>query len=476
MFLKVNKVKIKYDKGGFVSPFINMTVNKGDFILLSGPSGCGKSTFAKALVGLLPLFVQMEGTISYRNLNLLDIETNQNLIKKGNIRYMPQETGLVFNPYMKAINQLIDVVKLYHLDLVNERVQQLLESVQLPLQSISNKYAHQLSGGEQQRLLLALTLASSPDLLIIDEPTSALNYELKIQVIELIKTMQLLKNITIICITHEVDLYINQATRHYNFQDDKFVELPQVIKPDRVLQSYASSNIKNIHNHILACKNIHVSFKVNNDEIEVLNDVSIILNQNTITGVAGVSGSGKSTLAKVLSKQLEPQKGTIYFNNEDVTKVDRKQLKLFSRSVHFLMQDAFAALNPSQTIEKILMAPLLYHKVYSNKQYAYKEILKWLQHLNLPLEILKFFPHQLSGGQQQRVLFLRAFAFKPQVLIIDECFTAIDEKNKTIVIEALKVFTKENDTACLLISHDVALLSQLCNTRYDLINGQLKPV
>ncbi|HQV00634.1 MAG: ATP-binding cassette domain-containing protein [Bacteroidia bacterium] len=470
-YLRIEQLRIEY-QSGFNSPIFNLKIEKGQWLLLSGSSGSGKTTLAKAIMHLLPPDAQVTGSIFLDNIDLLLPTQIDNVLKRGIIRYMPQNTGLFFNPYKNAFTQLFDAVNIYNKTHALHKTREILEVVQLPFLIEKKKHAFQLSGGEQQRLLLALSLASAPELLIIDEPTASVDRKLKTQLIELIKSLQQQLGITILSISHEEDLYKPLVNRHYKIEDGCIIPYQQTItKP--VLKLNNKDAKREI---VLSCTNINYSFKAPTKQFLLLNDVSLQLFSNSITGLSGASGAGKSTLAKILNKTLEPDSGRIFLCNNEINGNNKSAQKKFQKQVQLLMQDALASLNPKHTLEQILLAPLLYHKIYFGKEEARSQISKWLHLLHLSDTVLQNYPHQLSMGQLQRMLFVRNFTLKPLITIVDECFTALDEANKQLIINAMKLYIMQNGASCLLISHDYNLLQQVCNYRYDIADGVLQPV
>ena len=479
---------------------INLNIKAGETVCVVGESGSGKSLTARALMGLLPAphVRVVKGKIIFGEKDLVKVnyETLRQ-IRGSEISMIFQEPMTALNPVM-SIGSQIDEIFRYHVSLSSKQRRskaiELLESVNLPdPHQIVNSYPHELSGGQRQRAMIAMALALSPQLLIADEPTTALDVTTEAQILSLIKEMQKRYNSGVLFITHDFGVVADIADRVLVMQNGILVETGSV---EQVLNNpvhpYTKSLIKAVpsltprkpreisKDIVLNVNNMKktfgggrsfLGFGKNSRVVNAVDDVSIDLFKGETLGVVGESGSGKSTLARCLIKLLKSDSGEVLLNGKDLTSLSRNEMRPLRTKIQMVFQDPFASLNPRNKIGKIIsQGPLT--QGFSPDECA-KRTKELLSIVGLDEKSYNRFPHEFSGGQRQRIGIARALALNPEILIADEPVSALDVSIQAQILELLDSIRKQMNLSVLFITHDLRVAAQVCDRLAVMQHGKV---
>lgn len=443
---------------------------------LAGASGSGKSLTALALMDLLPANSQRQGHIEFKEQPLTGLTTRQWCRIRGqNIALVFQEPMTALNPTQTIGRQITEVLVL-HSSLNraqrHHRLQQLLQDVQLE-PDFQNRYPHHLSGGQKQRAVIAMAVASRPDVLICDEPTTALDVTTQAHMTQLLKSLQKKYGMAMLFISHDLAVMAQVADRIAVMQAGEIVEInntQQLInhpQTDYTRQLLAAAGLKAVSTNtlgddsstLLQATNLTVVFKqtkglFHRQTFTAVNKSDLHINRGEIVGLVGESGSGKTTLGRCLVGLQTPLTGEILLCGQPVD--NARQVK---KRIQMIFQDPYASLNPQRTIKQSLSEPLTIHGLYKDKSQRQQRLKSLLKQVELDESALSRYPHQFSGGQRQRIAIARALACEPELLICDEAVTALDVLVQQHVVALLKKLVTETRLSLLFISHDIALVS-----------------
>lgn len=501
---------------------ISFKIEREQTFALVGESGSGKSITALGIMQLLPELAK----VSAGKINFATANGNRDLLKLNN-RQMRQlralELGMVFQEPMTALNPVFSVQsQLYEaLKCANSKRQQLrykaieiLEQVGLGEQNLA-QYPHQLSGGMRQRVMIACALASRPQLLIMDEPTTALDASVETQVLKLVKDLQQQMGMAVLFISHDLKVVGEVADKVAVMQNGAIVEhnsvaklyakpshpytqklftvLPSLDKRGRYLSSgkslAAQPNIKlcaeqtpaSQSQALLEVKNLSLSYqqpklwqKILRQPLpNVVKKLSFELEKGQTLALVGESGSGKSTVARALLGLLPAQSGSIEYLGKSIADFNQAAIKNYHAAVQIVFQDPYSAMNPRMTVAEIIeegMRSLLAKKTAAQ----YREIsANLLEQVGLNAAMLKRYPHQFSGGQRQRIVIARALAVKPKILILDEPTSSLDVSVQAQILDLLQDLQASLELSYLFISHNMAVVSYLADRLMVMQNGRL---
>ena len=449
---------------------IDFELKKDECVALVGVSGAGKSMLLKSILKLYENIhgTQTSGEILIKNgnvsINILDTSDEEiEKQRKNNIALIFQQSSKVLNPVYNIRQQL----DWYNID--NCDLHKLLSEVGFSdTERILNKYPHELSGGQIQRILIALALITNPFLLLVDEPTSNLDESLKIRILDLLFKIQKERQISMLIVSHNLNLIekycekivvIDQGkiSAKGSIKELKKLQNPQIQKlfgnginfnAELIEESAAQESILNIKN---------LSFKYGKKEDLVLQDFNLILLKNEILGLVGDSGSGKSTLAKLISGLYDSSSGEILFDGIDIKKMSNNQFENFRRGVQLIFQDPLNSLPPHRTVKSLMKEMIKIHKAELNPTM----LSEYISNFGLGAEVLNKTPRQLSGGQRQRVFIARALIAKPQLLICDEIFSSLDQFNQANLINLILSLKEKFKFSIIFISHNKSLTERI---------------
>ncbi len=434
----------------------SLNLNKNEVIALLGESGCGKSSIGLAIMGLLPANASCSGEIIFQQQNLLQLPKNQLPKILGKDLAMIFQNSSALNPLHTINQQIIEAITIHQPSLSKKLVQQKVIEL-LKLVELNNfndrlkNYPHQLSGGEKQRILIAIALANNPKLLIADEPTSSLDLTTCQKIWQLLAKLK--KQTSILLITHQQQLMNNGE---HKFLDKEIILKQNNLKNWPTLTALTQSDSP----IVLQANNIKVLFA----KKIILQNVNITVKQKQNIGILGASGSGKSTFALAITNLLDSS-AKFYGHIKFFEKYNWQQHpKLLRAKVQIVFQDPFSALNPRFNIETSIIEGLKIHKML-NKQ---KNIDALFDCLHLPVSIKKMYPHQLSGGQKQRIAVMRAFILQPEILLLDEPTSALDHNSQCDFLQLLLNYQQQNNITYITISHSEEVIKAISHKQYNI--------
>ena len=485
---------------------ISFKINEGEVLALVGESGSGKTVTSLSIMGLLP----NNAYIQEGNINLIDKKNNQvnilkltddkhNLIRGNDISMVFQEPMTCLNPTMTIGDQIVEVIlnhkKISKTKAVKEMID-LLGLVEIPDPTQrAREYPHQLSGGMRQRVMISIALACTPKLIIADEPTSALDVTIQAQLLQLLMKLKnsIVSKTSILFITHDLGIVRELADRVIVMYQGEIVEEGQVKEVfDNPKHSYTRNLIQSLpefkleerkltkkddnkqtkvddNEIILKIENLFKEFPVekgffkeSNETVKAVQNISLNVKKNEVLGLVGESGSGKSTLGKSIIKLLQPSRGQIYFNNENISEYSNKQMIKIRQKMQMIFQDPFASLNPRKNILDTLIEPILVHNLMKKNE-AINYIKEIINDVGLPIESLRRFPHEFSGGQRQRIGIARALVLKPEFIVADEPVSALDVSIQAQVLNLLEKLKKTYNLTMIFISHDLSVIEFFCD-------------
>lgn len=488
-FLRVENLDVSFingEKTQKVLDNVSFSINSGETFALVGESGSGKSITAHSILKLLPYPAALHSSASRIYLHdqelLVLSESQMTKIRGKKIGMIFQEPMTALNPLHTVEKQIGEVISLHRglrgVALQQEVIAQ-LERVQLPnalgkLQA----YPHQLSGGQRQRVMIAMALANEPELLIADEPTTALDVTVQKQILVLLKKLQEELKMAMLLITHDLGVVRHFADRLAVMQSGKIVEQgtvsevfqrPQAQYTRTLLDSEPSGEPIKPFNELSAVidvKNLLVRFPLNKPFfgkptrfLTALDNINLAIYKGKTLGVVGESGSGKSTLAMALLR-LQASSGSIQFKSKELQGVKQASLKEFRQKVQVVFQDPFASLSPRMTVQQIIAEGLQVHTKNSPEKIDLA-VVKAMEDVGLDPDFRHRYPHEFSGGQRQRISIARALVLHPEVIFLDEPTSALDRAVQAQVLNLLRDLQKKYDLTYVFISHDLKIIKTI---------------
>ena len=462
---------------------VSFHIDKGETVALVGESGSGKSVTALSVMQLLPypLAHHPRGSIKFNSQELIGLPDNQMRGLRGDqIAMIFQEPLNSLNPLHSIEKQIAEVLFLHKklsFAKARARVVELLTLVGLE-EAITRLDAlpHEFSGGQQQRIMIAMALANDPDLLIADEPTTALDVTVQAEVLKLLKKIQAKLGMAILFITHDLGIVRNMADRVCVMNDGLIVEQGDVKQvfdsPAHVYtQHLLASEPKGYPDdadpsapNIISGADVKVWFPIKKGilrrtvgHVKAVDGISLTVREGQTLGVVGESGSGKSTLGRALIR-LESCEGDIQFRGDHLQGLTSKQLRPLRREMQIVFQDPYGSLSPRQSIGQIIEEGLLVHNLGGNQDERRKLIDDVLREVDLKPQMQDRYPHEFSGGQRQRIAIARALVLRPKFIVLDEPTSALDMSVQAQIVELLRDLQKRHNLAYLFISHDLKVV------------------
>lgn len=447
--LKVKDLKVSFLRNkqwNEVVKGVSFQVNRGETLAIVGESGSGKSVTSLAIINLLDKKkTKIEGEINFEG---------------KRIAMIFQEPMNSLNPVMKCGKQVMET------GVSKEKVLELFSEVLLPdVEKAFNSYPHQLSGGQQQRVMIAMALALSPDVLICDEPTTALDVSVQKAVLDLISSLKQKRNFAVIFITHDLGVVRQIADRVAVIYKGEIVETaskeeifsnPKNPYTLSLLNARKFSNEKHFNEGevILSAKNLHIQY----GKFTAIENLSFDLYRGETLGLVGESGSGKSTLGYSLMNLIEKAKGEIYFENRLISNLNKKDLRELRKDIQIIFQNPYSSLNPRIRIGEALEEVLKVHKIGNNSKERKEEVIKMLKRVGLEKEHYNRYPHEFSGGQRQRIGIARSLLLRPKIVICDESVSALDVRVQAQILSLLNELKKEFSLTYIFITHDLGVV------------------
>ena len=525
-FLKIQNLSVDYKlrkETVHAAKDINIEIKRGEIVGLVGESGSGKSTVANAIIDL----IDEPGKVSEGSIYLSDINIHEN--KKNILSLRGKKIGFIFqdpqtslNPILTIGQQLIETIQT-HLNLSNSEAKEksinLLKEVGIKdAEKRFNDYPHQFSGGMRQRVVISLSLCCEPELLIADEPTTALDVSIQSQILELIKKLTKERNLAVILITHDMGVIAETTNRVAVMKNGNLVELgttkqiltePKETYTKSLVSSVPPTNKKisrfkiiekennnqeNINLKILnrwnkreilkknlvqiknLCKTFNEGFFTEKSQNNVLavDTVSFNIQEGKSFGLVGESGSGKTTIAKMIVNLFKPTSGEIYFDDVCINNIkSNKELLKFRKQIQMIFQDPYSSLNGRLKVKDIIAEPIKLHDANISSNELNEYINDLLDSVELSKSSAERYPHEFSGGQRQRISIARALATKPRLLVCDEPTSALDVSIQAQILNLLKDLQEQLNLTILFISHDLPVVRQMCDDIGVLRNGKL---
>ena len=502
--LDLKNAEVKFSvEGGIVNAVndISFDIMKGETLAVVGESGSGKSVTARTIMKMLPKNSSIGSNfkIEFKDVDITNLTQEQmRQIRGDTISMIFQEPLTSLNPLHRIGSQLIEVLREHKkIDKIvaKERALELLKEVQIPQpEERLNQYPHQLSGGQRQRVMIAMAIANRPDLLIADEPTTALDVTIQSQILKLLKDLQKKYGMAIMLITHDLTVVRKTSDRICVMRYGKIVERgitedvfnnPQHEYTKHLINSepsgepdpYDASN----KDYIIQGQQCTVKFTLKKGnffnqkktELIAVNNVDIKARYGETIGIVGESGSGKSTLGMSLIKLQDINSGKIFFKDEEIQDYNTKQLKDLREHMQIVFQDPFSSLNPRHTIKQIIGEGLEINRKDLSKEEKDDLIKKTLNEVNLDEAVLHRFPHEFSGGQRQRIAIARAIILNPEFILLDEPTSALDLSIQAQIIDLLRSLRRNHNLSYIFISHNLKVIRSLCHYTLVMKDGKV---
>ena len=479
---------------------VSFNVARGEVVALIGESGSGKTTIALSALGYTKPGLEFAGgEVRLESEDVITMEPNQLRALRGQrVAYLAQSAAATFNPALTIGEQVTESCVLHGIlnqEQANERAETLYRALELPdPDRLGKRYPHQVSGGQLQRLMAAMALCGKPDLLVLDEPTTALDVTTQIEVLKAFKSVIKQEGSAAIYVTHDlavvaqiadhiVVLYAGEVQEHGSAEQvvnqpthDYTRRLMRAVRPPPA----AGQGDETLGEHkrdvpALKVKDITAGYGRKRNgvpEITVLRDVNVSIERGHTVGVIGESGCGKSTLARVMAGLLPAVHGQVLLDGDDLQPALQKRDRSELQKIQFVFQMADTALNPRQRIDHILGRPIEFYLGLKGKEKR-KRVMELLDMVELPQDFAGRYPEELSGGQKQRVNLARALAASPEVLLCDEVISSLDSIVGANVIELLKRLRKQTGVSFVFISHDLSTVASFADEIVVLYAGRV---
>ena len=464
---------------------VDVTLKRGEILGLIGESGAGKSTLGLAAMGFArPGCKIVGGSIEFDGIDLLKLNDSELRNLHGSrIAYVAQSAAASFNPAHRLINQTIEATVAHGiLDLASAQKDaiELYRDLQLPdPENIGQRYPHQVSGGQLQRVMTAMAMSSRPDLIIFDEPTTALDVTTQVEVLTAMRTIVEKYNTAAIYITHDLAVVAQMADAIKVLRYGETVEdapTRQMISDPKEAYTQSLWAVRSIEkplqpaiDSILEINQVHASY---GNSVKVLNNISIKVPRGQTLAVVGESGSGKSTAARAITGLLPPLEGEILFNGKALPAALKNRSKEQLKSIQMIYQMADTAMNPRHTIRDIIGRPLSFYLGLTG-QALDQRIMQLLLLIELDESFLDRYPSELSGGQKQRVCIARALAAEPELIICDEVTSALDQIVQEGILKLLLRLQEELGITYIFITHDIATVRAIADQVVVMFQGKV---
>lgn len=496
LLLDVKSLSVNF--GDFVAvDNVSFNIERGETVALVGESGSGKTVSALSIIKLLPypLAHHPSGQILFKGHDTLTMSDNDiRDLRGGKIAIIFQEPMTSLNP-LHTVEKQISESLFYHKGLkgeqARERVIELLQLVGLnDAESRLDSYPHQLSGGQRQRVMIAMALAGDPELLIADEPTTALDVTTQAQILELLKELQIKFKMSLLLITHELGLVKHMANRVYvmckgTVKEEGLAEhvlkRPQDAYTKHLLASEPKGKpypVSAKPKLVLEANGISVSFpkakkffQFKADTLTAVDDVSLKLHSGETVGIVGESGSGKTTLAMAILR-LQTSQGQIKLLGQELQDLSNRSLRPYRRQMQIVFQDPYGSLSPRMTVAQIIGEGVKLHGLAKSRSDINEYVELAIREVGLHPRMMASYPHEFSGGQRQRIAIARALVLRPKLLVLDEPTSALDRAVQSEIIDLLRELQNRHQLAYLFISHDLKVVRAMSHRIYVMYKGK----
>ena len=515
---------------------VTFCVRKGEVLGIVGESGSGKSVTSFSIMRLHDSqSTRVGGKIEFDHIDLMSLSAEEIRRYRGNkIAMIFQEPMTSLNPVFTCGDQVREAIMLHQKadrDTAKRKTISLFNEVLLPRpEIIFNSYPHQLSGGQKQRVMIAMALSCNPELLIADEPTTALDVTVQKTILTLLLKLKQERNMAMIFISHDLGVISEVADKVAVMHKGRIVEqgpaeelLSKPVhpytkgllacrpEPERTLKKlpvvadFLNSNQEINVRHLLAentytsaeiierrnllytqkplleVKGLKTWFPVKNglfgkitDQVKAVDEVSFNVFPGETLGLVGESGCGKTTLGRTILRLTEPTAGKIFFNGMDINSLNKESLRKMRSDLQIIFQDPYSSLNPRLTVGSALMEPLQVHRLLKNDKERKQHILDLLERVDMRAEHFYRYPHEFSGGQRQRIVIARALALQPKLIICDESVSALDVSVQAQVLNLLRQLQQEFQLTYIFISHDLAVVKHISDRMIVMNKGKIE--
>ena len=502
--LEVNNLSVFFHtRKGVVKAVNNVSFNlkEDETLAIVGESGSGKSMICHAIMGLLtcpPANIE-SGSIYLAGEEILkSSEKKMRQLRSNNIAMIFQDPMTSLNPFLSVGEQLIEPL-IYHSDPTKRmrkdkaRLQAIKMLQEVGIENATerlNDFPHQFSGGMRQRVMIAMALIGEPQLLICDEPTTALDVSVQTQILELIKTLQKKLKIGVIFVSHDLGVVAGISDHILVLQSGHAVELDTTEKVFyETKESYTKELLAAIpvgpkknecrvitDAPLIEVTNLNVFFKprsaAQSKIIRAVNDISLKIFPGEILGIVGESGSGKSTLGRSILRLLPIESGEIKFSGTSLTHLRQKELREFRKNMQMIFQDPYASLNPRMTVYETLAEPLIFQGV-ANRSNVKNQVISLMDEVGLPKLSMHKYPHEFSGGQRQRIAIGRAIGVKPDFIVADEPVSALDVTIQSQILDLILDLVRRYSITMLFISHDLSVIRSVTDRLAVMKSGKI---
>ena len=526
--LVVKNLEISFKNTPPVVQGISFEIEENKTLGIVGESGSGKSISSLAILGLLPKTAKIKGELFFNEQNVLDFsEACFQKIRGNQIAMIFQEPMSSLNPTLTCGIQVAEILQ-QHTQLsskeIKEEVISLFSKVKLPRpEAIYNSYPHQISGGQKQRVMIAMAIACKPQLLIADEPTTALDVTVQKEIILLLKELQQEFGMGIIFISHDLALVSEIADNVVVMHKGKIVEKgsanrvflhpkesytkalinskPNTKKRLKTLPTvsdfindtidstiYTDEERTAFHQKIynrpplLEIIDLHKDFISNASwfskptVVKAVNNVSFKIYEGETLGLVGESGCGKTTLSRAILQLEKATSGSILYNGTDITKLSRKDFKKLRKEIQIIFQDPFSSLNPRVTVGNAILEPMKVHNILGSNKERKEYVCSLLEKVGLEATHFNRYPHEFSGGQRQRIGIARAIALQPKLIICDESVSALDVSVQAQVLNLLNQLKSEFNFTYIFISHDLSVVKYMADQLVVMNKGRVEEI
>ncbi len=483
--------------GGFTRAVrgVDLRVDPGETVAIVGESGSGKSVTALSTVGLLPENAEVTGSIEYRGRQMAGAdETALRQVRGNDISFIFQEPMVSLNPLHTLGKQICESL-MTHQDLTGKQAQDISVSL-LEKTGIDDPeerlkaYPHLLSGGQRQRVMIAMALANNPDLLIADEPTTALDVTIQAQILDLLEELKEAEGMSLLFITHDLNIVRRMASRVYVMRDGEIVEhgtrrsifeSPGHEYTKTLLAAEPSGQpdpVPEGTKTVMETQELRVWFPIQRGllrrtvgHIKAVKGASISIREGETVGIVGESGSGKTTLA-LAAARLVSSDGSISFFNEELQGRTHRSLRSVRRNMQMVFQDPFGSLSPRMTVGQIVAEGLSVHGIAGRAEKR-RLALETLEEVGLGEDALPRYPHEFSGGQRQRIAIARAMVLRPRLVVLDEPTSALDRTVQAQIIDLLLRLQRKYRLAYFFISHDLRVVRAMSHKIIVMKDGDI---
>lgn len=482
-YLEVSHLCIKADSGKVIVADASFSLNRGQVLALIGESGSGKTTIALAMMGYARRGLHIaSGSIRVGEADLAALPA----LRGNRIAYIAQSAAAAFNPSLTIMDQVVEAALVHRVmdrAAAEAKAVELFRSLALPIpESIGQRYPHQLSGGQLQRLMAAMAFITDPDLVILDEPTTALDVTTQVEVLRAFKQVVKERNATAIYVSHDLAVVAQMADsivvlNHGEIREQGTTAAILHAPADdytRMLMAAAEPKLRlvdgnTVHDEpLLEVRGINAGY----GDRPILHDVSVTVQRGSMLGVIGESGSGKSTLARAIAGLVVPTSGDVRLSGKALPPALADRQRDHFRQVQIVFQNASTALNPARSVGQILSRPLaLYHDMAGDA--AKRRVAELIDLVQLPSSVISSRCTELSGGQIQRINLARALAAKPELVLCDEVTSALDTVVGAAILDLLAELRRTLNVTIMFISHDISTVRAICDDIMVLYQGRV---